>query len=47
MCRSMTPMTDEYEDYWGPSYEDEEEIGWKELTRDDIEQEKKNYEEGK
>lgn len=41
------PMTDEYEDYWGPSYEDEEEIGWKELTREDIEQEKKNYEEGK
>lgn len=38
------PMTDEYENYWGPSYEDEEEIGWKELTREDIEQEKKDYE---
>lgn len=39
------PMKDEYEDYWSPSYEDEESIGWKELTRADIEEEKKRYEE--
>ena len=45
--QKYNPMTDEYEDYWYPSYEDEEEIGWKELTREDIEQEKKEYEEGK
>lgn len=34
------PMTDEYEEYWFPSYEDEEGIGWKELSREDIEKEK-------
>lgn len=25
------PNTDEYEDYWSPSYEDENEIGWKNI----------------
>lgn len=30
------PMTDEYDEYWYPSYEDEEEIGWKELTMEEI-----------
>lgn len=34
------PMTDEYVEYWSPSYKDEEKIGWKELTREDIEKEK-------
>lgn len=33
------PMTDEYEEYWSPSYEDEESVGWKELTMEDIKRE--------
>ena len=39
------PDTDEYEEYWEPSYEDEELIGWKELTMDDIAKEKELIEE--
>lgn len=30
------PDTDEYDEFWYPSYEDEEDIGWKELTMEDI-----------
>ena len=30
------PDTDEYEEYWSPSYEDEAALGWKELTMEDI-----------
>ena len=45
--RKYNPMTDEYEEYWFPSNEELESIGWKELTREDIEKEKKEYEEGK
>ena len=37
------PMTDEYEEYWSPSYGDEESIGWKELTREDIAKEEADY----
>lgn len=33
------PMTDEYEEYWSPSYEDEESVGWKKLTMEDIKRE--------
>jgi len=44
--RKYDPETDEYEEYWGPSYEDEEEIGWKELTMEDIQKEKETYEAG-
>lgn len=32
--------TDEYDDYWYPSEEDLEQIGWKELTMEDIRKEK-------
>ena len=28
--------TDEYDEFWSPSYEVEEQIGWKELTMEDI-----------
>ena len=34
------PHKDEYDEYWAPSYEDEEDIGWRELTMEDIEKEK-------
>ena len=33
------PNTDEYETEWEPSYEDEEALGWKELTMEDIQKE--------
>ena len=35
VCK-YNPDTDEYEEYWSPSNEDEEELGWRELTMDDI-----------
>lgn len=38
------PNTDEYDDYWYPSYEDEEDIGWKTLTMEDIAAEREAYE---
>lgn len=34
------PDTDEYEEYWWP---DEEEIGWKELTMEDVAREKEDF----
>lgn len=37
------PMTDEYDEYWYPSYEDEERICWKELTMEDIAREKSDF----
>ena len=37
------PMTDEYEEIDGLSYEDEKNIGWRELTREDIAEEKAQY----
>lgn len=40
------PDTDEYEEVWSPSYEEEEKLGWKELTREDIEKERAEYEAG-
>lgn len=39
--RKYNPDTDEYDEYWYPSYEDEEALGWKELTMEDIEKERK------
>lgn len=38
------PDTDEYEEFWYPSYEDEEQIGWRELTMDDVAAEREAYE---
>ena len=38
--RRYNPNTDEYDVFWSPSYEVEEQIGWKELTREDIAKEK-------
>lgn len=38
------PDTDEYEEYWSPSWEDEAALGWKELTMEDILAEKAAYE---
>ena len=38
--RKYNPKTDEYDEFWSPSYEVEEQIGWKELTREDIAKEK-------
>ena len=29
------PDTDEYEEYWSPSYEDEKEIGWEPIRKED------------
>lgn len=40
------PDTDEYEEYWSPSYEDEEQLGWRELTMEDIAKEKAEMESG-
>lgn len=40
------PDTDEYTEYWSPSCEDEEALGWKELTREDIAKEKEMYAHG-
>lgn len=39
------PDTDEYDVFWSPSYEDEETLGWRELTREILEDEKKRDEE--
>ena len=38
------PDTDEYEEYWSPSYEDEEKLGWFELTPEILAKEKADYE---
>lgn len=38
------PNTDEYDEFWYPSYEDEEDIGWKTLTMEDIAAEREAYE---
>ena len=35
--QKYNPSTDEYEEYWAPSDEDEAEIGWRELSREDVE----------
>lgn len=40
------PATDTYEEYGGLSYEDEERIGWKELTMEDIEKEREELNNG-
>lgn len=40
------PDTDEYSEVWSPSYEDEEQIGWKELTMKDIRQQEKDFQAG-
>lgn len=41
------PDTDEYVEEWGPSYEEEEALGWKELTPEDVAAEKAAVEEWK
>ena len=41
------PHTDEYETEWEPSYEDEEALGWKELTMEDIRAEETSMKENK
>ena len=33
---AYNPDTDEYDEIWYPSYEDEEKIGWRELTQEDM-----------
>ena len=38
------PDTDEYEEYWSPSAEEEEQLGWRELTMEDIAKEKAEVE---
>ena len=40
------PDTDEYDEVWSPSYEDEEKLGWRELSMEDIEKEKQSLEAG-
>ena len=42
--RKYNPDTDEYDEYWSPSYEDEENLGWRELTPEIIAKEKADYE---
>ena len=41
--RKYDPMTDEYDEFWSPSYDDEEQLGWIELTREMIAKEKADY----
>ena len=41
--RKYNPNTDEYEEVWSPSYEDEERLGWKELTMEAIKEEQKIF----
>lgn len=38
------PDTDEYEEEWSPSYEEEEKLGWYELTPEILEKEKADWE---
>lgn len=42
--RKYNPETDEYDEEWSPSYEEEEKLGWKELTMEDIAKEKADME---
>lgn len=44
--KKYNPETDEYDEYWSPSYEEEEKLGWRELTMEDIAKEKDAYNAG-
>lgn len=44
--RKYNPDTDEYEEYWSPSWEEEEQLGWYELTPEILAREKAEFEAG-
>lgn len=44
--RKYNPDTDEYEEKWSPDWMEEEQLGWKELTMEDIAKQKCEFQKG-